>query len=1179
MDDDLENFLKEQRAKVAEDKANLKHDPPYMEIRAKHHKAYDQTIKENIPPFKRSTVLAKEEGQSLSLSLGEDYERKKQKLQEELRQDYRRYMAQEHGASLRPPPVLDVQPGPRPPSRRDAATLTEGRRGVHIGRHLAEVRGPWAEEDGLPFRESRTTRLGRVEPGDEDSEDDYVEDELELMERRRLEAIQSERRRPRHYYKADSRSRDRRKEPHGEYIDTGHHGQRTSHENRQRKEADGSVVQEGYQDRTSSLTNQVKLQSTGDTSSNPTSKSAINKNEFATGLMIGAADADVVSQRRKERYRQELQEQIAEQQRNKKREKDLELRVTSTGATEPEKLPDRIKHFGQSIGKKREDLYRAGLGLDEAPAGEEPRRPPADEKHSVDRERERLPPELPIVAFQSPLLEYSSALGLSNGGLSPYSQAMAVPRGMDSPRMPGIPLHPQNRMAEAYRSPYDEGYSYYGARNTLEPNLPYYGQMAIPGGVPLMSYLTLPQTGGGPPSHHSLHGTQHIYPEAPPPPLRPNSEAATVSSGISVFPGEKILPSKERALSYKEALKQQIQEKQERRRLEKEERDSTEARLEFHMKNHDPWGRGGCGAPLRDTRGNLITDLHQMHKQNEEAWLNPETWQKRAPGIVPVLREDLPSINTVSGFDRVQTPMYARGSVFANQPTPQQLMEKDKYKSFLKQQIEEKRLKEAEEREKLRLEEEKEERRLAEQRARIQWEYDEEQERKKRKEMEQKAKNEELACLAEERRKEAERKKKEADEKEMAALRMQYEEERQARVEEYDPHHTVYLQVHREPSPPIPTLQKRHRAPQYTPRPPTVDSRRSTAPMSECSLSGLQSQSPPVPARRNELRAAEDQRGVISELSALRRQLRSEQKRLEGQLMRSEWEELESPMSDRRREVDVFDMARLRLQAPVRRPPSRNMEPSKLLRIHDSLQFRYPDSDFRYGYGELPRDEGQPVDIQRQADQREQQRRRSSLRRKPGHDYFDLSPPQKPNHYSRDPGRGYLLESESAFINPMGDTYPVPRPPEQKPPQLSARERRRRAKNAESHNVISEDREASREPTRLPDDYILQSESAGRAQEHEHHSWTRRLLALRRRGRTTGDLSEDDDDDEESPGVSPRGPDRRSSADTDATEPWLRPESSETLKRLMTGPSRRERLPPLQGVHTQDWGGPSTYHG
>lgn len=48
--------------------------------------------------------------------------------------------------------------------------------------------------------------------------------------------------------------------------------------------------------------------------------------------------------------------------------------------------------------------------------------------------------------------------------------------------------------------------------------------------------------------------------------------------------------------------------------------------------------------------------------------------------------------------------------------------------------------------------------------------------------------------------------------------------------------------------------------------------------------------------------------------------------------------------SSRHRErprVDVFDMARLRLQAPVRRPNSRNMEPRNLLRIHDSLQLKY----------------------------------------------------------------------------------------------------------------------------------------------------------------------------------------------------------------------------------------------
>ena len=33
-----------------------------------------------------------------------------------------------------------------------------------MGHHPAEGRGPWAEEGGPPYRESRTTRLGRVEP-------------------------------------------------------------------------------------------------------------------------------------------------------------------------------------------------------------------------------------------------------------------------------------------------------------------------------------------------------------------------------------------------------------------------------------------------------------------------------------------------------------------------------------------------------------------------------------------------------------------------------------------------------------------------------------------------------------------------------------------------------------------------------------------------------------------------------------------------------------------------------------------------------------------------------------------------------------------------------------------------------------------------------------------------------
>ncbi|CAL8328365.1 unnamed protein product [Gadus morhua 'NCC'] len=330
-----------------------------------------------------------------------------------------------------------------------------------------------------------------------------------------------------------------------------------------------------------------------------------------------------------------------------------------------------------------------------------------------------------------------------------------------------------------------------------------------------------------------------------------------------------------------------------------------------------------------------------MHKLNEEAYIRPEQRARRAPAPPAALAlADQPAASDrVSGFAHVQTPTFARGNVFTNEPSAQQVHEQDKYKVYLKEQIEAKRRQKAEEQEQSRLEEEREERKLAEQRARIQREFEEEQDRRKRKETEQKRKNEELVRLAEERKREAERAKQAAEEKETAELRQQYERERQARLEE----------VHREPSPPIPTLQRRQGTPpRYTPRPPTFDSQRSTAPMSERSLSGLQS--PPVPACKNHLRATEDKRDVFSELSALRRQLRSEQRRLEDGLLQGDWEERASPLRDRLRErppVDVFDMARLRLQAAVCRPLSRNPEPGNLQRIHDSLQLRPSESEFR----------------------------------------------------------------------------------------------------------------------------------------------------------------------------------------------------------------------------------------
>ncbi|XP_041653629.1 centrosome and spindle pole associated protein 1-like [Cheilinus undulatus] len=1100
MDDELGNFIRERKARVAEDKASLEQDPPYMEMKVKPPKSYGSTAKENIPPY--SEAPGKEENYSVGLPLGVEYERKKQRLQHELRMDYRRYMAQrrhfepvqpgalmhlnnrrpvkknllgDHTAALRQEPLL----------HRDAAALTEDSRGLQRTLHPTEVQHVHPEEDeersSAPLR--RRDRLGKPEDKEpeEEDEDDYFREELEqtggrssgfedIYERRRSKRIEA----------------------------------------REKGEISVVAAREGWRSR--AMTRKEDA-------------------EFATGLIIGFADTKDALQRRKERYRQELQEQIAEQHRNRKREKDLELKVAATGANDPEKQPDRIRQFGAS--RRKDHLVLEPLATAEDKPS--PRRLSYHERTCA-RDREMSPPEQPHVAFQSPLLEYSSALGLS-----PNSQpaAPSFPRAVDTPRLPLFPPHPPSTLSEAYRSPYGEPYSYYGNRNLLDPHTAYYGHLPVPtAGLP-MSYWNVPP-GGAVPSqfgNHSPHSQQSggSFPE---PPIQLSSEAATVDSQVGVYHSDKPRPTRVGIMSYRDALKQQIQEQQERRRQEREETERYEAQLEMDMKNHQPWGRGGGGAPLRDSTGNLIADLNQMHKLNEEAYTNPEQWQRRATAATAARRAELPDPNErVSGFTHVQTPQFARGNVFANQPSQQQLQEQDKYKAYLKQQIDEKMRKKAEERERTRLEEEKEEKRLAEQRARIQREYEEEQERKKRKEMEQKAKNEELIQLAEQRRKEAERKKKEAEEKENAELRRQYERERQARVDE----------VCREPSPPIPTLQRRHGLHQYTPRPPTGNSLHSAAPLSERSLSGLQS--PPVPACRNQLRAAGDQHKVFSELSALRRQLRSEQKRLEGRLQQGDWEDSDSPLSDRHRErlpFDVFDMARLRLQAPVRRPTSRNAEPRNLLRIHDSLQLKPTDGESRLGFSDTLKLEGGGAASRRRRDYGDPYHQFSSQRVTVHGDYRDLSPPQQ-NDFMRS-ARGSLLESESAFIDPLGEAYPVPRTPElEKTPLLSARERRRAVRESQR----PQERAAFSQPFGQQDHH-RGNRLTEEAEFGIERRWNRTggLRTLSHHGNPTEpvDLS---DDSSSPPRFSLHKLNHHSSVETLATDPWMRPGTSDS-ERLMT---------------------------
>lgn len=1121
MDEELEDFLRERKARVAEDRARLQQqeDPPYMEIKTRPYKAYGLTAKENIPP--NSTAQGKEDSCMVGLPLGVEYERKKQRLQQELRMDYRRYVAQNnHLDPVDSGPLihldnripvkkssLDLQTAAPLSSRlKDAATLTEDGRAPHSTLHQADVDLLHSEEDqdlpsGHPRHQKRPGRLVNQESGEEEP---------------------SENGRPRHG------------------------GVEGSYEKRRLMRNDGRDRREVP---AGAARDMRKLKSLGRS----------EEAEFATGLIIGAADTNETLQRRKERYRKELQDQIAEQHQNKKREKDLELRVAATGVNDPEKKPDRIRQFGLS---RRRDFQVPECSPTAESGWSSSQALPTAER-TGGRDREMAPPEQPHLAFQSPLLDYSAALGLGGGGRSsPTGQPPlpSFPTSLDLPRNPLFPPHPPSSLGEAYRTPYAEPHHYYGTRNLLDPNMAYYGHFSAPAPVPApvlpMSYWNLPPGGAVPCQfgNHSPH-SQRSGSSFPEPLTQPSNEVVVEPHSRGFFPSDRSRTTRERVFSYREALKQQIQEQQERRRRETEEKERYEAQLEADMRSYQPWGRGGGGAPLRDSTGNLITDLKQMHKLNEEAYSNPEQRQRRtAASMTTTQRAELADPNDrVSGFTHVQTPQFARGKVFANQPTEQQLQEQDKYKAYLKQQIEEKMHQKAEERERIRLEEEKGERRFAEQRAKIQKEYEEELERKKRKEEEQKAKNEELIQLAEQRKKEAERKKKEAEEKEereSEALRRQYERDRQARLEE----------VCREPSPPIPTLQNKHRLHQYTPRPPTADSQPSTALLSERCLSGLQS--PPVPACRNQLRAAGEHAEVFSELSALRRQLRSEQKRLENLLQPDEWEELDSPLSHRHRErpaVDVFDMARLRLQAPVRRPNSRIMEPRNLLRIHDSLQLQYQDAESGLGFSN-PKLEG--VASRRRRDYRDPYQQLSSQRSTVQDDYSDLSPPRQTDYLrsviNRSP-RGSLLESESAFIDPLGDASPVPRTPDvEKTRQLSARERRRLAKQSQP----PQDRSVSSQPVGQHRD----TSARRRLQDgvEQGGGWRRggntmrsAVVAQDHHGNAAGRLDASDDDS--SPHFSPRSRTRGSSEETSTADVWTRPGTADSLK-CQERPFRRHRL-------------------
>ncbi|XP_030253670.1 centrosome and spindle pole-associated protein 1 isoform X2 [Sparus aurata] len=845
-----------------------------------------------------------------------------------------------------------------------------------------------------------------------------------------------------------------------------------------------------------------------------------NKAEFATGLMIGAAEERTASQTRKEQYRSELLKQIAEQQINKMREKKLELRVAATGATDPEKEPDRIKQFGavnrQYDDRRRDVPYKPGMDLEAA--GKDLNLRPKQYKPNVDTDQRASTgkPHMDttsnlhtgkktVTAAQGvPLLDYFSEV--YHRDFSNTLGEVAIPRVAAAPP-PAPPT-----VANNYKTPHDAAYYYYGTRNPLDPDLPF--------------------NQNGPPEALQQSGNFHS-PRKGPPPLRPAEATDQRRSSplhVGELPEDKAKQRRESALIYQEALRQQIKEREERKRREKEEREQYDTKKEAEMMAYNPWGKSGGGAPIKDQKGNLVSDLNQMHRINEESYRNPVSKNSGQTQSVSTRDGDTPRAEA-------RAPLSHQISGFGDQPTPQQLHMQSRYKEDLKRQIEENKRKQEEERERMRAEEEKEEKRLADQRARMQRGYDEEQRRQEKVKLHR---LENQSLINEPKTKEEKRLREEQEiEKKVSDSARDREEKREQ------------LSNEREPSPPIPTLRRRQTN-LVASRPPSVVSQLSSR--TERSVSAPHSRQVPVKTPQPQDRQQE----VIRELSALRRYLRKEQRQLETQLDQTDQQESHYTPPNRpsgRPRVDAFESARKRDVQPSTQSPSSAAERVNVEHFREFNQLKYRDTasreEVRHMYPDPPAD-AQSLDIQQQALLREQQRKIRLMKREEDCDLLEqhlssYHPRNKPGHFIH---RDSNLPSETAFI----DFYSVDgceeRVDEQRRLQASAEHRERTApRRRHDEGVVSINQ---KNHSNQADSQSLRSESKVPQRKHNQQRIERQ---------DSGDHSSRSEVDVSS---LCSALERRVSVDTVATDPWLRPGTSDAAKRLGCGekPTIRMDTPP-----------------
>ena len=203
--------------------------------------------------------------------------------------------------------------------------------------------------------------------------------------------------------------------------------------------------------------------------------------------------------------------------------------------------------------------------------------------------------------------------------------------------------------------------------------------------------------------------------------------------------------------AYRAQLMEQMKERREQKERERIKREEQDMKKEQEI--YDPFGKGGCGAPIRDRRGQLVTDLKQMKKVNDERQLCGLASTTPLPGDVAegggagVLDESLTeqiSPRFVTSYDVKKSKELQSKAVVGD------------YREALEKQMREREDLKRQEKERKTREEKLEAERIEKELKQLQEKYQLEKEREKEKQHELKLKNEALQREREEKLREEE---------------------------------------------------------------------------------------------------------------------------------------------------------------------------------------------------------------------------------------------------------------------------------------------------------------------------------------------------------------------------------------------------------------------------------------